>query len=85
VPVGFNLFYDTGSGQTPIVPKLGLTAVPNIESAGITVDSEGTVTFKDGSTVLGAATVSDGVATLLTTPPAAGPETITPGGKKLKP
>lgn len=40
VPVGFNLFYDTGSSPAPYIPTLGLTTVPNIESAGITVDSQ---------------------------------------------
>jgi Bacterial Ig-like domain (group 3) len=40
VPVGFNLFYDTGSSPSPVVPSLGLTSVPDIDSAGITVDSQ---------------------------------------------
>ena len=40
VPVGFSLFYDTGSSPAPIVPTLGLTSVPNIDSGGITVDSQ---------------------------------------------
>ena len=40
VPVGFNLFYDTGSSPAPFVPTLGLTSVPDIDSAGITVDSQ---------------------------------------------
>jgi hypothetical protein len=40
VPVGFNLFYDTGKSPTPYVPTLGLTTTPNIDSGGITVDSQ---------------------------------------------
>ncbi len=40
VPVGFNLFYDTGSSPAPFVPTLGLTSVPDIDSDGITVDSQ---------------------------------------------
>jgi hypothetical protein len=40
VPVGFSLFYDSGSSPAPIVPTLGLTAVPDIDSSGITVDSQ---------------------------------------------
>ena len=40
VPVGFNLFYDTGSSPAPIVPKLGLTTAQDIDSSGITVDSQ---------------------------------------------
>src|SRR5271157_697700 len=40
VPVGFNLDYDTGSSPAPTVPTLGLTSVPNIDAAGITVDSQ---------------------------------------------
>ena len=40
VPVGFSLFYDTGSSPAPFVPTLGLTSVPDIDSGGITVDSE---------------------------------------------
>jgi hypothetical protein len=40
VPVGFSLFYDTGSTPSPFLPTLGLTSVPNIESGGITVDSQ---------------------------------------------
>ncbi len=32
VPVGFSLFYDTGSSPAPFVPKLGLTSVPDIDS-----------------------------------------------------
>ncbi len=40
VPVGFNLFYDTGSTPAPTVPTLGLTSVPDIDSAGIAVDSQ---------------------------------------------
>ena len=39
VPVGFSLFYNTGSSPAPTVPKLGLTSTPNIDAAGITVDS----------------------------------------------
>ena len=38
-PVGFNLFYDNGSGPAPFITKLGLTTVPDIDSGGITVDS----------------------------------------------
>jgi hypothetical protein len=40
VPVGFNLFYDTGKGAAPYIPTLGLTTAPNIDSGGITVDSQ---------------------------------------------
>ncbi len=40
VPVGFSLFYDTGSTPAPTVPTLGLTSVPNIDGGGITVDSQ---------------------------------------------
>jgi len=40
VPVGFSLFYDTGSSPAPTVPTLGLTSVPEIDAAGITVDSQ---------------------------------------------
>src|SRR5271157_3682593 len=40
VPVGFNLDYDTGSSPAPTVPTLGLTSVPDIDAAGITVDSQ---------------------------------------------
>ena len=40
VPVGFSLFYDTGSTPAPTVPTLGLTSVPDIDSGGITVDSQ---------------------------------------------
>jgi len=40
VPVGFNLSYDTGSSPAPFVPTLGLTSAPDIDSGGITVDSQ---------------------------------------------
>ncbi len=40
VPVGFSLFYDTGSSPAPFIPTLGLTSVPDIDAAGITVDSQ---------------------------------------------
>ena len=40
VAVGFSLSYDTGGSPAPFIPKLGLTSVPNIESAGIAVDSQ---------------------------------------------
>ena len=40
VPVGFSLSYDTGSSPAPFVPTLGLTSVPDIDSGGITVDSQ---------------------------------------------
>ena len=40
VPVGFSLFYDTGSTPAPTVPTLGLTSTPDIDSGGITVDSQ---------------------------------------------
>ncbi len=40
VPVGFSLFYDTGSSPAPSIPTLGLTSVPDIDSGGITVDSQ---------------------------------------------
>ena len=39
-PVGFNIFYDTQGTGAPTVPTLGLAAVPDIESAGITVDPQ---------------------------------------------
>ena len=40
VPVGFSLFYDTGGSPAPFIPTLGLTSAPNIDSGGITVDSQ---------------------------------------------
>jgi hypothetical protein len=40
VPVGFNLFYDQGNSPQPFIPSLGLTTLPDIDSAGITVDSQ---------------------------------------------
>jgi hypothetical protein len=40
VPVGFSLFYDAGSSPAPVVPTLGLTSIPDIDSGGITVDSQ---------------------------------------------
>jgi hypothetical protein len=40
VAVGFNLFFDQTNTDTPYIPSLGLTTVPNIDSSGITVDSE---------------------------------------------
>jgi subtilase family serine protease len=40
VPVGFGLFFDTGTGAAPTIPTLGLTGVPDIDSGGITVDSQ---------------------------------------------
>jgi hypothetical protein len=40
VPVGFSLSYDTGSTPAPFLPTLGLTAVPNIDAAAITVDAQ---------------------------------------------
>jgi hypothetical protein len=40
VPVGFSLFYDTESNPSPKVLNLGLTTVPDIDSGGITVDSQ---------------------------------------------
>jgi MBG domain len=40
VPVGFSLFYDTGSSPAPTIPKLGLASVPSIDAGGIAVDSE---------------------------------------------
>jgi len=40
VPVGFNLFYDMGDSPAPVVPTLGLASAANIDSAGITVDSQ---------------------------------------------
>jgi Bacterial Ig-like domain (group 3) len=39
-PVGFNIAFDPGVSPAPTIPTLGLTSVPNIDSAGITVDSE---------------------------------------------
>ncbi|WP_165226789.1 Ig-like domain repeat protein [Aquisphaera insulae] len=40
VAVGFNLLFDTGSGLTPTIPRLGLATVSDIDSSGITVDSQ---------------------------------------------
>ncbi len=40
VPVGFNLFYDRGNSPQPIIPPLGLTSTPDIDSSSITVDSQ---------------------------------------------
>lgn len=34
VPVGFSLFYDTGSSPEPTVPTLGLTSTPTSTAAG---------------------------------------------------
>ncbi len=39
-PVGFSLFYDTGSTPAPFVPMLGLTTTPDIEAGAISVDSQ---------------------------------------------
>ena len=39
-PVGFSLSYDTGNSPAPVIPTLGLASVPDIESGGITVDSQ---------------------------------------------
>jgi hypothetical protein len=38
-PVEFNLFYVPGSSPAPSIPPLGLSSVPNIDSAAIAVDS----------------------------------------------
>ena len=40
VPVGFSLFYDSGGTPAPFVPKLGLTATPDIDAGAITVDAQ---------------------------------------------
>jgi hypothetical protein len=40
VPVGFSLSYDTGGSPSPKVLNLGLTSVADIDSGGITVDSQ---------------------------------------------
>jgi hypothetical protein len=40
VPVAFNLFYDQGATPKPYLPQLGLSTQPNIDSTGITVDSQ---------------------------------------------
>jgi MBG domain-containing protein len=40
VPVGFSLFYDTGSSPAPSILKLGLASVASIDAGGIAVDSE---------------------------------------------
>jgi hypothetical protein len=40
VPVGFNINYDTGGSPAPLIPMLGLTSTPNIDSSAITVDSQ---------------------------------------------
>ena len=40
VPVGFSLFYDQGDSPQPFIPSLGLTASADIDSTGITVDSQ---------------------------------------------
>ena len=53
-----------------------LTATVGIISPGTGVPT-GTVTFEQGSTILGTAPLVDGVAQLSTTPSAAGTETIT--------
>ena len=53
-----------------------LDATVSVVSPGTGVPT-GTVTFEEGSTILGTATLTDGVAQLSTTPSAAGTETIT--------
>ncbi len=40
IPVGFSLTYDSGGTPTPVVPELGLTAVPDIAAGAIAVDSQ---------------------------------------------
>ena len=40
MPVGFSLFYDSGSSPSPFLPTLGLSSVPDIDSGEITVDSQ---------------------------------------------
>jgi MBG domain len=40
VPVGFSLFYDSGSTPAPLILTLGLTTTPDIEAGAITVDSQ---------------------------------------------
>ena len=40
VPVGFSLFYDSGSSPAPYVPNLGLTTTPDFDAGAITVDSQ---------------------------------------------
>jgi hypothetical protein len=51
-PVGFNLFYDTGSAPAPFVAKLGLTSVPDIESGGIAVDHQNNFLVAESTTSL---------------------------------
>ena len=52
VPVGFNLFYDTGNDAPPFVAKLGLTSVPDIDSGGIAVDSQNNFLVTESTTSL---------------------------------
>jgi hypothetical protein len=40
VPVGFSLTYDQGGSPAPYSPALGLKSVPDIDSSGITLDSQ---------------------------------------------
>ena len=65
---------------TPAAPVFGqavtLDATVGVISPGTGVPT-GTVTFEEGSTILGTATLIDGVAQISTTPSAAGTETIT--------
>jgi hypothetical protein len=51
-PVGFNLFYDTGSTPAPFVATLGLTSVPDIESSGIAVDQQNNFLVAESTTSL---------------------------------
>lgn len=70
---------------TPAPPTVTLTSSANPSSAGqsvtftasIPTGATGTITFKDGSTVLGTAPVSGGVATLTTSTLTSGTHTIT--------
>jgi hypothetical protein len=62
--------------NTTFGQSVTVTATVSIDSPGTGVPS-GTVTFKNGSTTLGSASLSDGIASLAITPMAAGAQTIT--------
>src|SRR5262249_48561080 len=67
----------TASPPAPVFGQaVTLTATVGVVSPGTGMPT-GTVTFEQGSTILGTATLVNGVAELTTTPSAAGTETIT--------
>ena len=65
---------------SPVAPVFGQSLTLDATVSLVSPDGvvpTGSVTFKDGSTYLGTATLEGGVAELSTTPPAAGGQTIT--------